>query len=274
MIKEKHRVLSLFELISVLISIAVILFIASAILAVILKGMPSLKDAIFSREVRFSIGLSLYTASISTFICIVCSIPTAYIITRRSFPMKRLIEIIIELPLSMPYLVLGLGLLVVFSSDFGKMLREFGFPVIFHKNGIILAQTIINLPYAIRFVKLAFQEIDQRLEYIAGILGATKWHRFRTITLPLSKYAIINAVILVWSRGLGEFGATLMLVGITRMKTETLPASVYLNMATGDLNGAMASATVILTISFISLFITNWLGRKNEQLTRMKDVNI
>lgn len=270
--KSRKQQYSIFERINILITIFVIAFIASAILAIILKGIPSVPDALQSEEVQFSIKLSLFTASVSTILCIILALPTAYTLTRTPFPLKKIAYIIIELPLSMPYLVLGLGLLILFSTEPGKTLRDMGFKVVFDKNGIIMAQTIVNLPYAIRLVKLAFQEVDERLEYIAGILGASKWKRFLTIVLPLSKNAIVSAVILVWSRSLGEFGATLMLVGATRMKTETLPTSIYLNMATGDISAAMASAIIILLISFISLFLTSRLEKKKSGITRMKDV--
>ncbi|MFZ3130026.1 MAG: ABC transporter permease [Desulfosporosinus sp.] len=272
--KKKIDIRNSFEMVTITFAIIVIAFICSVILAILLKGLPSLKEALFSDEVRFSIKLSLYTATISTMICMMLAIPTAYALTRTLFPFKMLSQIIVELPLSMPYLVLGLGLLIIFSSDFGKALKDMGFKVVFDKNGIIMAQTIVNLPYAIRFVRTAFQEVDERLEYIAGLLGASKWKRFQTITIPLSKNAILSAIILVWSRGLGEFGATLMLVGTTRMKTETLPASIYLNLATGDMGASMASAIVIMAISFIALIITSWLGRKKVELSRMKDVNL
>lgn len=270
--KNKSTRFSIFELFNMIICILVIAFIASAILAIILKGVPSVAEALQSEEVQFSIRLSLFTASISTVLCISLAIPTAYTLVKTPFPLKKIAQIIIELPLSMPYLVLGLGLLIIFSTDFGKALREMGFKVVFDKNGIIVAQTIVNLPYAIRLIKSAFLEIDERLEYIAGILGATKWKRFLTITLPLSRNAVISAIILVWSRGLGEFGATLMLVGATRMKTETLPTSIYLNMATGDISAAMASAIMILLISFVSLFITSRLEVRKSASSRMKDV--
>jgi molybdate transport system permease protein len=270
--KNKSIRFSAFELVNMIVCIFVIAFIASAILAIILKGMPSVAEAVRSEEIRFSIKLSLFTASISTALCLLLAIPTAYTLTRAPSPFKKLAQIIIELPLSMPYLVLGLGLLIIFSTDFGKALKEMGFRVVFDKNGIIIAQTIVNLPYAIRLIKTAFLEVDERLEYIAGLLGASKWKRFLSVVLPLSKNAIISAVILVWSRGLGEFGATLMLVGATRMKTETLPTSIYLNMATGDMSAAMASAIIILFISFISLFITSWLERRKADASRMKDV--
>jgi molybdate transport system permease protein len=189
-------------------------------------------------------------------------------------PLKKLIQIIMELPLSLPYLVLGLCLLIVFSSDLGRSLRELGFKVVFDKNGIILAQLIVNLPFAIRFMRTAMSEIDVRLEFIAGTLGASRWTRFRTILLPLCRQSLIAMVILVWSRALGEFGATLMLVGVTRMKTETLPSSIYLNISTGDNGMAMASAILILIISAISLTVTTFLSRKSKPLTRMRDTTI
>lgn len=272
--KKHTHLFNLFEIFSIIIAIIVVVFTSVLILTIIVRGFPYLGEAFLSEEVRFSIKLSLFTASISTCICMFLGVPTAYALTRTSFPFKKLCQIIIELPLSMPYLVLGLSLLLIFSSDFGKALKELGFKVVFDKNGIILAQTVVNLPYVVRFIRTAFQEVDERLEFISGSLGASKWKRFITITLPLSKNAIISTIILTWSRGLGEFGATLMLVGATRMKTETLTTSVYLNLATGDTGAAMASATVILIISFTSLFITNWLGRKNAKESRMKDVTL
>ena len=262
-----------FEILTIIITFIVIIFTTALILAIVLKGIPYLGAAFYSEEVRFSIRLSLYTASIATLICMLLAIPTAYALTRTVFPFKKICQVIIELPLSMPYLVLGLSLLIIFSSDFGKALKELGFRVVFDKNGIIIAQTVVNLPFAIRFIRTAFEEVDERLEFISGSLGATKWERFITITLPLSRNAIISTIILTWSRALGEFGATLMLVGATRMKTETLTTSIYLNLATGDTGASMASATVILIISLLSLFLTNRIGRKNKQENRMKDVN-
>ncbi|MEO1816563.1 MAG: ABC transporter permease [Acetobacterium sp.] len=271
--RERFSAFDFFEILTIMITIIVIIFTAALILAIVFKGVPSLGEAFYSEEVRFSIRLSLYTASIATCICMLLAIPTAYALTRTVFPFKKICQMIIELPLSMPYLVLGLSLLIIFSSDFGKALKALGFKVVFDKNGIIIAQTVVNLPFAIRFIRTAFEEVDERLEFISGSLGATKWERFITITLPLSRNAIISTIILTWSRALGEFGATLMLVGATRMKTETLTTSIYLNLATGDTGASMASATVILIISLLSLFLTNWIGKKNKQKSRMKDVN-
>ncbi|RDY23123.1 ABC transporter permease subunit [Romboutsia maritimum] len=268
----KNKKINLFEVISYIITIMVVIFMSLIVLTILVEGIPYLSNSFASREVQFSIKLSLFTTSISTFICMILAIPTSYILTRESNTLNKYMQIIIELPLCLPYLVLGLSLLILFSSNFGKSLKEMGLKVVYSQLGIIIAQISVNIPYAIRFIRTAFLEVDSRLEFIASTLGASKWIRFLTITIPLSKNAIIGAMILTWSRGLGEFGATLMLVGVTRMKTETLPASIYLNVATGDIGVSMASALILLLISSISLFIANYFTNKNSNRNRMKDV--
>ena len=174
----------------------------------------------------------------------------------------------LELTMSLPYIVLGLSMLILFSSPAGKWLKETGFPVVFHQNGVILAQLVVNLPFAVRLCAAAFRGVDRKLECTAGLLGASPAQQFFTVLLPLSKNALISAVILVWSRALGEFGATLMLVGVTRMKTETLPGSIYLAVSTNNLDAALASAFLLLVLSALSLTAASLLGRSSEKRSR------
>lgn len=270
---KKRGTVNLFDMIAIVITILVVSFIAAALLSVVVGGLPYLKAALLSEEIRFAVGLSVFTASISTCLCILLAVPCAYALTRTALPLKRAAQVLIELPLSLPYLVLGLCLLIVFSSDAGKALKDLGFKVVFDRKGIIMAQLIVNLPFAIRLMRTAMSEIDVRLEFIAGTLGASRWKRFVTILLPLCKNSILMTVVLVWSRALGEFGATLMLVGVTRMKTETLPASIYLNISTGDNGMAMAAAILLLMIAAVSLTLTTFLGRKSVNQSRLKDVS-
>ena len=157
-------------------------------------------------------------------------------------PCKKLAEIVMELTLSLPYILLGFALLIIFSSPFGKALKEAGFAVVFSPTGIIFAQLIVNLPFAIRMIRTAFNTVNPRVEFVAMTLGATPGEVFRTIILPLCRNAIISTLVLTWARGMGEFGATLMLVGVTRMKTETLAGSIYLSISTGNTETAMATA--------------------------------
>ena len=122
-----------------------------------------------------------------------------------------------------------------------------------------MAHILVNLPYAIRLIRTAFEASDQRMEFIARTLGASPWKCFLTILLPLCRRSLVSTFILTWSRALGEFGATLMVVGITRFKTETLPGSIYLSISTGDNQAAMATAMLMLMISGLTLFLSRLL---------------
>ncbi|MEA5059852.1 MAG: ABC transporter permease [Candidatus Pelethousia sp.] len=249
------------SVISIGIALLIMFLIGSAILAVVLGGMEYLPLAAASEEILFSLTISIQTALLSTTLCMLLAIPAAYALTRTNMPFKHIAEVLLELTMCLPYIVLGLCLLILFSSDLGKWLKSLGFKVVFDKRGIVIAQLSVNLPFALRMVRTAFIQVDKRLEAIAGMLGASRWMQLLTITLPLCKNALVSTIVLTWSRAMGEFGATLMLVGVTRMKTETLPGSIYLNISTGDTGMAMAAATIMLFLACITLAITNRLNK-------------
>lgn len=239
----------------------VLLFIGSAIFAIVAGGISHFGEAISSEEVLFSLRMSVTTSSISTVICLLLSLPAAYALSHVSFPGKRLAEILMELTLSLPYILLGFALLLIFSSPLGKALKEAGFAVVFSPAGIVFAQMIVNLPFAIRMMRTAFVGVNPRVEFVAQTLGAMPWDVFRTIIVPMCRNQIISAFVLTWARGMGEFGATLMLVGVTRMKTETLPGSIYLSISTGNTETAMATAMIMLLVSAFTLVVANVLDR-------------
>ena len=239
----------------------VLLFIGSAIFAIVAGGISHFGEAISSEEVLFSLRMSVTTSSISTVICLLLSLPTAYALSHVAFPGKRLAEVLMELTLSLPYILLGFALLLIFSSPLGKALKEAGFAVVFSPAGIVFAQMIVNLPFAIRMMRTAFAGVNPRIEFVAQTLGAMPWDVFRTIIVPMCRNQIISAFVLTWARGMGEFGATLMLVGVTRMKTETLPGSIYLSISTGNTETAMATAMIMLLVSAFTLAVANVLDR-------------
>lgn len=239
----------------------VLLLIGSAIFAIVAGGISHFGEAISSEEVLFSLRMSVTTSSISTVICLLLSLPTAYALSHVAFPGKRLAEILMELTLSLPYILLGFALLLIFSSPLGKALKEAGFAVVFSPAGIVFAQMIVNLPFAIRMMRTAFAGVNPRVEFVAQTLGAMPWDVFRTIIVPMCRNQIISAFVLTWARGMGEFGATLMLVGVTRMKTETLPGSIYLSISTGNTETAMATAMIMLLVSAFTLAVANVLDR-------------
>ena len=184
-------------------------------------------DHIKDHETLFATWMSVKTALISSVLCFFVAIPTGYVLTHMPIPFRGGVEAILELTMTLPYIVIGLSLLILFSTPAGKALKA-----------------------------------------VAGWLGASRFQQFRTIILPLCKNTLISSFILIWSRALGEFGATLMLVGVTRMKTETLPGNIYLNVSTNQIDGALASAFLLLILAALSLFISHLVTRTDWRKQR------
>ena len=215
-----------------------------------------LLSSIASREIQFAIKLSLLTSFISTLMCIMVSIPASYALVRYNFYGKTMINTIVDLPLALPPLVAGVGLLLLFgTTSFGTWLADIGLTFVFTPLGIIIAQFTVNISFMLRIMRSTFEGISPRYEYVAQTLGCTPTQAFLRTTLPMSKNGLLAGGIITWSKGIGEFGAALMVAGATRMKTETLPISLYLNMSCGDLDLAMSAAIILIIISIISLYI-------------------
>lgn len=266
--KEKHRRrrrLQPFEYAFAAVLLLCALFVAWNLWAILVGGIPHLGRALASAETRFALRLSLITTTVSSLLCMAMAIPSAYCITSAPLPGRRFLRTLVELPMSLPYLVLGLALLTVFSSPFGKALKEAGLRIVFAPKGIVAAHLLVNLPFVVHLVSDAFERLDPELALTAQTQGATRFQAFRYITLPLCRPALVSAFLLAWSRGLGEFGATLMLVGVTRMKTETLPASIYLNISTGDNGMALATAVLLLFLSLAAQGVGRLAGGKGAE---------
>ena len=156
------------------------------------------------------------------------------------------------------FFVWGLGFVFVWLGVvLGGFVLVFwaGRVFVFTPLGIIIAQFFVNVPFMFRILRGTFQSINPRYEHVAETLGCTEAQAFWRVTLPMSKNGLLAGSIITWSKGIGEFGAALMVAGATRMKTETLPISLFLNMSCGELDLAIAAATILIIISLISLFV-------------------
>jgi len=233
------------------------------------RGTVELANSLRSPEIWFAIRLSFLTAFISTLLCLGFAVPIAYGLERLRFRGQHLASIIFDIPMALPPIVSGFALLLLFgTTEFGHMLAEHGLKFVFTVNGIIMAQFFVNLPYLIRILRSTIADINPRFEFVARTLGCSQWQAFTRIILPLAKNGLLAGLVTTWARALGEFGAALMLAGATRMKTEVLPISLYLNLATGDLDLAMATATILISFSLISLLIFEYLGRRPVTISR------
>lgn len=259
-------------LFSAIVSICIALlssFIVLTISMVLAKGLPNIWASLLTREIQFAVKLSFFTSIISTCLCILISIPVAYGMTRINFFGKGLVNTLLDIPMALPPIVSGVALLLLFgTTSFGRFLADMGIRVIFTVQGIVLAQFFVNFPYMLRILRSTIEDIDPRMEFVARTLGCNRIQSFFKVTLPLAKNGLIASIIITWARALGEFGAALMLVGATRLKTETLPVSLFLNMSCGDLKLALAAATILIIISVVSLFIFEIIGDTTLEVSR------
>ena len=255
-----------------LVGIFLVFFITASISLILIRGIPDFRASLQSAEIMFAIKLSLYTSLISTFLCIVTAIPVAYYLARVKSRLSFIINTVLDVPLALPPIVSGVALLLLFgTTQFGRNLSSMGLQFVFTVKGIILAQYFVNVPYMVKVIYTAFSSVSTRMEFVARSLGYNQLETFVKITLPLAKSGIMAAIIITWAKALGEFGAVLMLAGATRLKTETLPLSLYLNMSTGELGLAMAAATILIVISVASLLVFEALGSRTKIIDRGKD---
>lgn len=207
-------------------------------------------------EILFAIQLSLWTSTVSTAACLLVAVPIAYTLARSDFHGKTIVNTIVDLPMALPPLVAGVSLLLLFgTTDVGTFFELFGLRFVFTVWGVLIAQFFVNLPLATRIMRSIFLGIDPRYEYVAKTLGCTGREAFQKVSLPMAKDGIFASFTLTWARSMGEFGATLMIAGAIRLKTETLPISVFLNMSSGHLELAIAAAIILIIISIASLYV-------------------
>jgi molybdate transport system permease protein len=249
-----------------------VFIIAGVLLAIIFRlSLSELISAFSSEEVLFALRLSIITSIAAMFFAVTFGLPSGYILARRSFMGKNILDTLLDIPLIMPPLVAGVGLLFLFGQSFlGKHLASVGISFIFSPWGAVLAQAFIAAPIIARSSKSAFEAISPQYEWAAQTLGLKPMKTFFMITLPMAKQGILSGVVLAWARSIGEFGATLMVAGATRMKTETLPVAVFLNISSGELGIALSCALMLIAVGFIMLFILKGIGnnRSTEFPTR------
>ncbi|MGC9515793.1 ABC transporter permease [Methanocrinis sp.] len=238
-------------------SLVLAVFISIVLLLVLSRSAPeTFLASLHSEEIRFAIGLSLKTSIASTTLCILVAIPAAYALARYDFFGKRAASTLFDMPLALPPLVAGVGLLLFFgTSPLGRWLSEVGLVFVFTPLGIVIAQFFVNVPFMLRVMRSTFEGISPRYEHVAKTLGCTDAQAIWRVTLPMASNGLLAGSVITWSKGIGEFGAVLMLAGATRMRTETLPTSLFLNMSCGKLDEAISAATMLILISVVSLYI-------------------
>jgi molybdate/tungstate transport system permease protein len=192
----------------------VLLFIVAPLISMFVRCSPGeLAETAKDAEVRNSIWLTLWTSMAATVIFAVAAIPFAYLLARKDFPLKRLVTAIIDLPVVIPHSAAGIALLGVISRSgfLGKAAGKIGFSFVGSAAGIMVAMAFVSIPYLINSARDGFLAVDERLEKAALNLGANPLRVFLTVSVPLAARPIGSGLILMWARGMSEFGAVLII---------------------------------------------------------------
>ena len=217
----------------------------------------SLKQILGKREIQFSIKLSLISCTLSTLFSLWIAVPIGYLMSRFRFRFKSVVDTILDIPIVLPPLVVGLSLLILFNYAPFKWLSKW---VVFEMPAVILAPFMVACAFAVRTMRVTFDQIPQRFEQVAMTLGCNRSQAFWKVIFPQTKKGLLAAGTLAWARSLGEFGPILVFAGSTSMRTEVLPTSVYLEMQSGNLKGMLSVSIIMILLSAVVLIIARLFG--------------
>jgi sulfate/thiosulfate transport system permease protein len=212
---------------------------------------------------RLSFGTALIAAGLNAFIGLV----VAWVLVRYSFPGKRLVDAVVDLPFALPTAVAGIALASLYAKSgwIGAPLAELGLEVAFTPAGIVVALLFIGLPFVVRTVEPVLQDLDVEAEEASASLGAGRLQTFLRVILPAIMPAILTGFSLAFARGLGEYGSVIFIAGNLPMVSEIAPLLIIIELEQYDYAGATAIATVVLVAGFCMLFVINWLQRWNKR---------
>ncbi|KEO83211.1 molybdate ABC transporter permease subunit [Tumebacillus flagellatus] len=209
------------------------------------------------------IGLSLQVAAYATLIVVILGSLLGKFLARRTFPGKTLLETLFLLPMVMPPTVAGFGLLVILGNEgLGRFFPP-GEGILFTQTAAVIASSVVSFPLMYQAAKVGFESIDPELEQVARTLGANAWQTFLYVSLPLARRGLLAGVLLSFARGLGEFGATLMVAGNIPGRTQTVPLAIYNFVESGQNNRAWGLVLCLFTLSFLMMAFIQRLQRKN-----------
>ena len=251
----------------ILLSMGIAVSFVSSILIVQLHytGSGAPLKALGESDVQSAIWLSLSVSVGAALLAAFIAIPVGYALSRYHFPLKTVIEGLRVIPILMSPMALGVSLLLLFRSDPGQWCEDNLIRFVFEVPGMLLAQFIVALSLETLIIRSAFDSVNLRYEQVARFLGCTPWQSFIKVSLPLARNGIISAIILGWARAIGDFGATSMIAGAVKGKTETMPISIYLSMSSVSLDRAVSLSVVLTLVTVLALIIVQALSTKRVE---------
>lgn len=203
-----------------------------------------------------ALWLTMRTTLISTALCVILGTPMAYLLARKRFPGKGILDTLVDLPVVVPPVVAGVALLLAFGRRglIGRDLDAAGIEIGFTTIAVVMAQVFIASPFYIRAARAGFEGVDRELERAAYTLGAGRWRTFWVVTVPLAGPSLTGGLVLAWARALSEFGATMMFAGNFPGRTQTLTLAVMTAMES-DIDTAVAVSVLSLALAVVTLVI-------------------
>ncbi len=217
--------------------------------------------ALNSPEIRYSTGLSIVTCTASALLALLLAVPVGYLLSRGRFPGKEWLDAALDIPIVLPPMVVGLCLLIFFQTGAGQLIER-AIPFTYTVYGVVLAQFVIGVAFAVRTMRGVFDHLSSRPEDVAMTLGCSRGQAVWLVTLPAARRGMFAAFSIAWARSLGEFGPILVFAGATRMKTEVLPTSVFIELSVGRLEAAVAVSLLMVALALVVLVAVRLAGEK------------
>jgi sulfate transport system permease protein len=248
-------------------SLLVLVPLAALVLRSSELGIAGFFKTITHPRVLVSFKVTFSTALTAALINVVLGVVVAWFLVRGRFPLKRLVDALVDLPFALPTAVSGIALTALFApnSTLGGALLKLGIKVAFTTTGITIAMIFIGLPFVIRSVQPALADLSRELEEAAHSLGASRFQTLRRVVLPLLAPSILSGFTLAFSRALGEYGSVVFIAGNMPMKTEIASLLIITKLEQFDYAGATAIAVALLSLSLLAIFLINVLQARTAK---------
>jgi molybdate/tungstate transport system permease protein len=238
-----------------------VLFLAIPLLRTVLSTTPAaLWRTLVDAEVRHSILLTFYCGLLATAVGLMLGVPLAYMLARRTFPAKGIVEGLVDVPVVVPHTAAGIALLFVFGRRFliGRFFHALGLNFVDEIAGIVTGMMFVSVPFLVNSAKDGFRSVDVRLENVARTLGASPWQTFLRVSLPLSWRSILSGSAMMWGRGISEFGAVIILT----YHPMTTPVLVYSRFEAYGLKEAVPVTVVLVVVCLIVFAVLRAVSRR------------
>lgn len=248
---------------SLLGGVYVVLIVAMLVADATFTSPKHLLHALQSPEIRHAIWLSLISCSLTSLLSLWVAVPIGYGMSRIRFRGQSLVDALLDIPIVLPPLVVGLSLLILFQTPPGRLIERI-MPVTYAVPAVILAQFTVAAAFAVRTMRATFDQINPRQEQVALTLGCSRSQAFWLVVLPEARRGVLTAATLAWARSLGEFGPILVFAGATRMRTEVMSTTVFLELSVGNLEAAVAVSLLMVAAAFAVLLIIRRFGAEQN----------